>query len=38
MAEAAGSIGIGVTGDPEMKERMRQFTPWIVDSLEQIIF
>lgn len=38
MAKAAGSIGIGVTRDPEMKKRMRQFTPWIVDSLDQIIF
>jgi len=38
MASAAGSIGIGVTGDPEMKKRMQAFTPWVVESLEQIIF
>jgi phosphoglycolate phosphatase len=37
MANAAGAIGIGVTRDPEMKERMKAFTPWIVESLEQII-
>lgn len=37
MASAAGAIGIGVTRDPEMKQRMRAFTPWIVESLEQII-
>lgn len=38
MANAAGAIGIGVTTDPEMKKRMQAFTPWIVESLEQIIF
>lgn len=37
MANAAGAIGIGVTRDPDMKKRMRAFTPWIVESLEQII-
>lgn len=37
MANAAGAVGIGVTGDPEMKKRMQAFTPWIVESLEQII-
>ena len=38
MANAAGAIGIGVTSDPKMKKRMQAFTPWIVESLEQIIF
>lgn len=38
MANAAGAIGIGVTSDPEMQKRMQPFTPWIVESLEQIIF
>ena len=38
MASAAEAIGIGVTGDPEMKKKMQEFTPWIVESLEQIIF
>lgn len=38
MANAAGAIGIGVTRDLEMKRRMQPFTPWIVESLEQIIF
>ncbi|HWQ79322.1 MAG TPA: HAD family hydrolase [Anaerovoracaceae bacterium] len=37
MAKAAGAIGIGVTKDPEMKKKMQEFTPWIVESLEQII-
>jgi phosphoglycolate phosphatase len=37
MANAAGAIGIGVTRDPGMKEKMKAFTPWIVESLEQII-
>ena len=36
MAEAAGSIGIGVTADPAMQEKMAPFASEIVPTLEKI--
>ena len=36
MAHAAGSVGIGVTTSPEMREKMAPYATEIVNSLEEI--
>lgn len=36
MAHAAGAIGIGVSADPEMREKMQPFASVILSSLEEI--
>ena len=36
MAKAAGSIGIGVTADPVMQEKMAPFASEIIPTLEKI--
>ena len=37
MAANAGSIGIGVSSDPEMQEKMRPFATVVLDSLWEIV-
>ena len=37
MAQAAGSIGIGVTTSPEMREKMIPYSPEIVSTLDEIL-
>ena len=37
MAERAGSLGIGVSTDPAMRERMRPFAAAVLNSLEEIV-
>ena len=36
MAQAAGSVGIGVTTSPEMREKMLPFATEIIDTLDGI--
>lgn len=37
MAKAAGCIGIGVSSDPEMQEKMKPYATVILNSLEEIV-
>ncbi|MBQ6541167.1 MAG: HAD family hydrolase [Lachnospiraceae bacterium] len=38
MAEAAQSIGIGVSTDPEMRKRMKPHAAAVLNSLEELVF
>ena len=38
MAEAAQSIGIGVSADPEMRKRMEPHAAAVLNSLEELVF
>ena len=38
MAKAAGSIGIGVSADPDMRKNMEPFATVVLNSLEELVF
>lgn len=38
MASNAGSIGIGVSADPEMRRKMEPFATVVLNSLEEVVF